>query len=145
MATVDPAAPNFIEIHEMHKKGKTLGSLVVRWFLLDDDNFVQFRKKEDKKPSKSIPLLGATSSYEIKSPKSKDWTDKTAGARVALNLIHIKKKKVIWVYHKDENFLKALMVRIRIAANPTLKSSLKLTMQKLSIMYNILRFENFWK
>jgi hypothetical protein len=66
MATLDPPAPNFIEIHELHKFGTASGSLRKRWFLLDDDNFVQFKKKEDKKPTKSIPLLGAISKIEEK-------------------------------------------------------------------------------
>jgi precorrin-6B methylase 1 len=92
--------------------------------LLDDDNFAQFRKKEDKKPSKSIPLLNAIAVLESKNKVK--WSDPHSNLRVTLTLKQSKnQKKIVYVYSNDPNFLKALLVRIRIAAQPGLKKHLK--------------------
>ena len=40
LETVNPAPPNFSEIHEMLKFGSNCGNIRKRWFTLDDNNFL---------------------------------------------------------------------------------------------------------
>ena len=99
-----------------------------RYFVLDDDNFVYYADENATIAKKSIPLNGATvyseTRDEAKAHKSKKWTSKEASHRVTINLRVDGARKKYYVYSEDINLLKALIVKIRVAASPGLKDML---------------------
>jgi len=91
------------------------GQVKKRWFIIDDDNLTQFLKRDDKKPCNSRPFLNASSKIESKA-KAIKWTDAAAHRLMIVLRRAGNQRKTVFVYSNDMNFLKALLVRVTIAA-----------------------------
>ena len=137
-----------MDLRPFHKFGAKLGTVKTRYFVLDDDNFIYYEDKNSTVAKKSIPLNGSTvmieSKEEAKAHKTKKWTSKNAGHRVAICLRVGGTRKKYYVYADDLNLLKALVVKIRVAANPGLKEILANEVMKINLIHRTCQFDSFW-
>jgi hypothetical protein len=83
--------------------------------------------------------------FEIKPKSGGRWEDNECSARVQIKLRHNKKQKIVYVYSRDYNFLKYLVVRIKIGSTPKLKTELKEVVLRISTVYSVMKFESFFK
>ena len=147
--TVRPLAHKFMDDKKpFHKFGSKLGGVKTRYFVLDDDSFIYFADKNATVAKKSISLGSAKvvieNKDEVKPKKLKKWTSKNAMNRVRLTLANQGSEKKYYVYSDDLNLLKSLMVKVKVAANPSLKESLSNEVQKMSLIHKVCQFDQFW-
>ena len=138
--TVRPLAHKFMDDKKpFHKFGSKLGVVKTRYFVLDDDNFIYYVDKNATVAKKSLPLGNAAvvieNKDEVKPKKLKKWTSKSAQNRVAITLANQGNKKKYYVYSDDLNLLKSLMVKVKVAANPSLKEMLSGEVQKINLIH----------
>ena len=144
--TVRPLAHKFMDDKKpFHKFGSKLGGVKTRYFVLDDDSFIYYADKNATVAKKSLSLGSAAvvieNKDEVKPKKLKKWTSKNAQNRVAITLANQGAKKKYYVYSDDLNLLKSLMVKVKVAANPTLKEILSNEVQKMSLIHRTCQFD----
>lgn len=119
---------------------------IIRNFMMDDNELQQYKNDKAKKPTKTNKFAQSRCELHDFKTNKKGWHDKKHKSRVAIYMLRDKKKKDVFVYSDDINYLKALMVRVKIAGGDgSLKSKLKSYMAKISLISQIQCFQDYWK
>ena len=125
-----------------HKDGGKIGKDLVRYFAIDDKNFIQSKpegfcvgpimKANSKMSSKLTPLLGSIvvleSRDEATAKKTHKWTSKDAKETMRVSISFKTKDKVdktYFIYSSDLDYLKKLAVDVKCVSNPALTKKIK--------------------
>ena len=128
--TVSPKEPVFGEnTRKFYKVGYPMNQVLVRYFVLDDRSFIYFKEENSMVAKGVLSLNKATCQLEDREGVIKrgvlggGWHDSQHDFRLIIGLPQ-RHNEPFFVYSSDKHELKALLVKIRLAANPDMKQTL---------------------
>ena len=106
-----------------------MNQVLIRYFVLDDRSFIYFKEENSMVAKGVLSLKQATCQLETRESVIKrgilggGWHDSQHDFRLIIGLPQ-RHNEPFFVYSSDKHELKALLVKIRLAANPEMKQTL---------------------
>ena len=131
--------------YKLIKYGGALKTKTTRFFLIDEKNILYFTKESNRVAKGIKSLDGAKARWESRSKMTNGtkWADSDNQFRVIICLKG-KEKKPVYVYSNDLHFCKALVVKIKLVANPLFLIYLVTGVQQASRIHRLKQFCGFW-